>query len=157
MLLTSQALVGLALLVPPPPATGDWNERGLTDYQRSHRGLATKTLRAGDPVSKLLVLCGPTWRRKLGRFTEYVFEQLPGYRGLTILARDGRLRQATQYDCTHGGTFFDDLTPAEASQYQALYQQNKHVPPDLFIGRWGWHRPPRRLWDRDPGVPSGGR
>ena len=47
-----------------------------------------------------------------------------------------------------------DLTPAEAKQYRELQDRNKHVPPDRCIGRLGWHRPPRRLWDREFGAPA---
>lgn len=151
---TSQLLVGLALLVPLHAAPGGRKEPGLTDYQKLRRGLATKTLQAGAPVGGMLDLCVPTWRRNLGGFTEYDFELLPGYHGLRIVAKDGRLRKAIEYDCTHGGTFFDDLTPAEARQHQALRERNEHVPPDRCIGRLGWDRPPRRLWDRDSGAPA---
>ena len=157
MILTSLALVGLALLAPPPVVAGGRNERGLTDYQKLHQALTTKTLRAGAPVGKMLDLCVPTWRRSLGRFTEYAFELLPGYHGLRFLAKDGRLRQASKYDCTHPGTFFDDLTAQEARQYQALRRRNQHVPPDRCVGRHGWYRPPRRLWDRNPDVPASSR
>jgi hypothetical protein len=157
MIQTSQALVCLALLPPPQVAAGGQNQSGLTDYQKLHRALTTKTLRAGAAVGKMLDLGVPTWRRKLGRFTEYDYELLPGYHGLRLLAKDGRLRQAIQYDCTHPGTFFDELTAQEARQYRALRERNEHVPPERCMGRWGWHRPPRRLWDRDPGVPARGR
>jgi hypothetical protein len=146
MNLISLVFVYLAFLAAPPS--------GLTDYQKLHRALTTKTLRAGATVEKVLDLCIPTTRRKLGPFTEYKFECLPGYNGLWLVTKDGRLRSAIEYDCTHGGTFFDDLTPAEARQYEALRKRNEHVPPDRCIGRLGWERPPRRLWDPDFGVPA---
>lgn len=156
MMLTSPMLVGLALLILLQPAAGGQKERGLTDYQKLHRALVEKTLRADAPVRELLDLCAPTSRRDLGEFTEFGFELMPGYRGLSFVAKNGRLKRAIEYDCTHGGTFFDTLTPAEMRQYQALCERYEHVPPDRCIGRLGWHRPPRRLWDPNFGEPVRG-
>jgi hypothetical protein len=79
--------------------------------------------------------------------SEYDYELLPGYHGLRLFAKDGRLREAVLYDCTHGGTLFSDLTPAEVRQYETLRKRNSHAPLDRRIERLGWHRQPRRLWD----------
>lgn len=157
MTMTSQMLIVLALLAPPPGTPGGRKEPALTDYQKLRLALTEKTLRAGMPVGQMLDLCVPTFRRRLGRFTEYHIELLPGYHGLWFLAKDGRLRQAGQYDCTHPVTFFDDLTGDEARQYRALCERNEHVPHERCIGRWGWDRPPRRLWDRNANKSASGR
>jgi hypothetical protein len=110
--------------------------------------LKTKALRVDLPARKLLDLCIPTWQRKLGRFTEYGCELTPGYQGLTIIAKDGLLKSAFEWSCTHIETYFDALTSEDKKEYQKLRKEKSHVPYERFIGRWGWARPPMREWSR---------
>ena len=157
MALTSQALIGLALLAPLQPMPRAWQESPPPDNRKLRDALVEKTLRAGEPVGKMLDLGVPTYRRKVGPFTEYNFELIPGYSGLSLLAKDGRLRRAGGYDCLFSGTYFDDLRPEEVKEYKALSERYDHVPADRCIGRLGWHRPPRWLWDLPAGATPGER
>src|SRR5262249_19122262 len=155
MILVPHGLVGLALLFPLQQAPSGRKQPALTDYQKALQGLTAETLRAGLPADRMLDLCVPTSKRVLGRFTEYGFELLPGYHGLALVAKDGLLRRAIEWSCTYTRTYFNELTPDEDRQYRAVRERNAHVPSERHIGRWGWDRPPRRLWDRDLTVPGG--
>jgi hypothetical protein len=145
-------------MLPIQSAFGDDKESELTDYQKASRGLAKKQIHADLPSEKFLDLCIPTSQRNIGRFTEYEFELLPGYQGLTIIAKGGLLKRATEWSCTYTRKYFDELTSDEERQYQKVCRDNSDVPPERFIGRWGWERPPRRYWKRGEansrGVPE---
>lgn len=125
-----------------------------TNYQRAMRGLDAKEIRAGQTAEHLLDRCLPTSRRTVGRFTLYVFELLPGYHGISVLAKDGRLQRAVEYSCTYTRTYFDALTPDDAREYAKLLEANQDLPFERYIGRWGWERPSEREWRGDGAEPG---
>ena len=127
----------------------------VTKYQTAMRGLVTKQIRGNHSIEKMFDLCVPDSRRQLDRFTEYEFELLPGYHGLTILAKDDRLMRATEWSCTYARTYFDELSAEDEKHYQKVREDNVEVPHERSVGRWGWERPPMRYW-RHGGAESGG-
>jgi hypothetical protein len=145
----SSTLVSLGFWLPI-------QEAEPTNYQRAIRGVDAKEIRADLTSEQLLDRCLPTSRRTLGRFTEYVFELLPGYHGITVLAKDGRLKRATEYSCTYTRTYFDALTPGDTKEYDKLWKENQDIPFERLIGRWGWERPRERDW-RGAGAELGAK
>lgn len=120
-----------------------------TNYQRAMCGLDAKEIRTGQTAEQMLDRCLPTKRRTVGRFTLYVFELLPGFHNISVLAKDGRLQRAVEYSCTYTRTHFDALTSDDAREYAQLLQANQDRPFERYIGRWGWERPPEREWRGD--------
>src|SRR5262249_2711063 len=96
----------------------------------------------------------PTRRRTLGRFTQYIFELIPGYHGISVLAKDGRLKRATEYSCTYTITYFDALTLDDAMEYGKLLEVHREVPYERLVGRWGWERPREGEWRGDGTGPE---
>jgi len=155
MKLISSSLICFTFMFSNYSVFGDEKEIELTNYQKAMRGLSRKEIRADLPAEKMLDLCIPTSKRTLGRFTEYDYEMLPGYHGLTIIAKNGLLKRATVWSCTYTQTYFNELTPDDEKQYQKLRIDNVDVPSERFIGRWGWDRPRMRDWKRDSGESGG--
>jgi hypothetical protein len=149
MKLICSLLIGLASLLATGRLSSGEKQLELTDYQKLDRALAAKQIRPGLPAERMLDVCIPTSKRTLGRFTEYVFELMPGYHCTTILAKDGRLRRATEWSCTFVQRHFDDLPAADDAAFKKLCKANEHVPFEECIGRWGWRRPPMREWMPD--------
>ena len=135
----------LVFLFPNPSIDGGEKERDLTSAQKLLLGLGTKEIRGDLPSEKMLDLCIPASKRTLGRFTEYEFEIQPHYWGLTIIAKDGLLKSATEWSCTHTRTYFDEMTQDDEKHYKNLRKEYADVPHERFIGRWGWDRPRKQL------------
>jgi hypothetical protein len=158
MKLLCSSLACLVFLFPFHSVYGDEKEPELTDNQKVMRGLAEKEIRADLPSEKMLRLCIPTSQRTVGRFTEYEFQLLPGFHGLSIIVKGGLLKHATEWSCTYTRTYFDQLTSDDWKQYRKECKANLDVPPERIIGRWGWERPPMRYWKRGDaklgGVPE---
>lgn len=108
--------------------------------------LKSREIRAGDSAEKLLDFGIPSTRRMLGRYIEFNFEFMPGYWGLSMVAKDGVLRRAVEWECTFSCTYFDSMTSAEEAEYRRLSAHFSHVPHESCHGRWGWERPPRWAW-----------
>jgi hypothetical protein len=125
-----------------------------TNYQKAWRGLKAKEIRADLTSEQLLDRCLPTRKRTLGRFTEYYFELIPDYHGISVLAKDGRLKLATEYSCTYKITYFDALTPDDAKEFGKLLEVHQEIPFERLIGRWGWERPRERDWGGDGTGPE---
>jgi hypothetical protein len=153
MMLVFSSLACLMFVLPIHSVPGDGKEPELTDYQKVMRGLAKKDIRADLPSEKMLDLSIPTTQRTVGRFTEYEFVLFPGYHGLSIIAKSGLLKRATEWSCTYTRTHFNELTVEDERQYQKLCNNNSDVPPERFIGRLGWERPPKRYWKRRDAKP----
>jgi uncharacterized protein (TIGR03067 family) len=149
------SLIWIAFVFPGHLVYGDEKESQPTDYQKAIRGLRANKIYAGLSSDKLLDLCIPTAKRTLGRFTEYEFQLLPGYHGLSIIAKNGVLQRAVEWSCTYSRTYFDELTADDEKLYQKLRRENEDVPFERFIGRWGWERPRMRDWKRDEAEPPG--
>jgi hypothetical protein len=146
MKFNSTALICFALLVVNRSAYGQEKPNELTGYHKAILSLDAKEIRGGLPAEKMLDLCIPTSKRTLGRFTEYSFELLPGYHGLSLLAVDGLLKRAIEWSCAYTRTYFSELSADEEKSYYNLFEKNMHVPSERYLGRWGWDRPPMRLW-----------
>ena len=146
MKLNFSSLICIVSLFPGRPVCGDAQELHLTNYQSAMRGLTLKEIRGNLPSEKMFDLCIPTSKRTLGRFTEYEFDCQPGYMGLTIIAKDGRLKRAVEWSCTYARTHFDELTADDEKHYQKLRKDNVDLPFERCIGRWGWARPRMREW-----------
>jgi hypothetical protein len=140
------SLISIVFLFPGPSLCGEWREVHMTNYQKAIRGLFLKEIRGNLPWEKMFDLCIPTSKRTLGRFTEYEFVCLPGYHGLTIIAKDGRLKRAVEWSCTYVRRHFDELTADDVKDYEKLRQDNVNLPFERCIGRWGWARPRMRDW-----------
>ena len=147
MKFSTSSAICLALMFPCQFIHGGEKEADLTNYQKALRGLARKDIRAGLSSEKMLDMCIPTSKRGLGQFTEYEFDLLPGYHGLTIIAKNGLLKRAIEWSCTNNQTYFNELTADDSKQYHKLCIDNVDTPRDKYIGRWGWERPPMRDWN----------
>lgn len=127
---------------------GDNRDAELTNYQAARRGLERMQISGHLSGEKMLNICIPDSRRQLGAFTEYEFDLLPGFHGLTIIAKNGLLKRATEWSCTYTRVYFDELAAEDEKHYQQLCVANVDVPHEQVIGRWGWSRPPMRQWSR---------
>src|SRR4051794_29844253 len=96
----SSSLIGLAMYFTPLSVDTEKPEVKLTDYQKAIRAVHSNDIRPNLPSEKMLHLCTPTLIRYLGPFTEYLFVLQPGYHGLTIVSKDGVLKEATEWSCT---------------------------------------------------------
>lgn len=126
----------------------DQKERDCTEYEKAIRGLRRKEIHSNLRFEKMFALCVPTWRWTVGPFTGYEFDCIPGYHGLTIVAKNGLLVRATEWSCTYVRVHFDEMTADDERYYRKLCKDNKHVPPERCIGRLGWRRLPMREWKR---------
>jgi hypothetical protein len=151
---TFSSLISLVFVFPTHFVYSDEKEPVLTSYQKAIRGLATKEIRPHLVSEKMFDLCIPTWKRSLGRFTEYEFDCIPGYHGLGIIAKNGLLKRATEWSCTYTRTHFNEMTPDDEKDYQQLRKDNADVPFDRCIGRLGWQRPRMREWRREEAEPA---
>lgn len=140
------ALICVVFMFAIPSVYADKKAPESNNYQKAMRGLDTKKVRGNLPAEKMFDLCIPDWKRNLGHFTEYEFDLLPGFHGLTILAKNGRLVRATEWSCTYCRTYFDELSAEDEKRYQKLREENVDVPHEGIVGRWGWERPPKRCW-----------
>jgi hypothetical protein len=118
------------------------------NYREAIRALAKKHIRANLSSEKMLDLCIPSQRCTLGRFTWYVFESIPNYHGLTIIAKDGLLIYAREWSCTYARNHFDKTTPEDMTEMRELHEKNRDVPFEDCVGRLGWRRPRMREWQR---------
>ena len=143
--MASLAVLLIGLTLPSPAGVA---ELGLTEDQKAVRALRAKVLRPGLPVEALFDRCVPTLKCDCGRFTTYTFQRIPGYDGLEFIAYDGVLVRAEAWSCTSSYRYFDAMTDDWEQAYRAARQRYDHIPPERFLGRWGWSRPPRRMWDR---------
>jgi len=149
------SLVCLVVIASIHSAYGAEKESPLTDYQKAHRGLENNEIHAGLPTQKLFAMCMPNWRRTVGRFGEYTYELLPGYHGLEIITKDGRLKRATEWSCTYSRVCFDEMTPEDKKQYEKSRKENENVPDERITAHWGWERPRMREWKREEAKPGG--
>src|SRR5438309_139102 len=97
-------------------------------------GLANKEIRADLHSDKMLDMCVPAFKREIGRFTEYNFEIMPGYWGITIIAKDGRLKRAFEWSCPMCRTYFDEMNPDDEKQHRSLRAKHENVPQERMIG-----------------------
>jgi hypothetical protein len=141
------SMVCPALVFPILSAHGDEKGSELNNGQKAKRALANKEIRPDLPPEKMLDLCVPSARRTIGRFTEYEYELLPGYCGLTIIAKDGRLKRAIEWGCTDTQIYFDELAPDDEKQYRKV-RKEVDVPYERLTAHWGWERPRMRDWKR---------
>jgi len=76
----------------------------------------------------------------------YTYELLPGYHGLEIITKDGRLKRATEWSCTSSRVFFDEMTSEDKKEYGKSRSENANVPDERITAHWGWERPRMRDW-----------
>jgi len=131
----SSSVIALAFTFLGYAVYGDDRETESTEYQKAMRGLAEKEIRPDLPFDKMLDLCIPTWKRTLGRFTAYHFELIPGYHGLTIIAKNGLLKSATEWSCTYTCTYFDKLTVEDEKEYRTLINRQLSANVDAVMQR----------------------
>lgn len=143
------ALVCLVAVASIPSAWGAEKEPTLTDYQKVYRGLSNNEIHAGLPTLKLFAMCIPNWTRTVGRFGEYTYELSPGYEGLEIITKDGRLKRATEWSCTYTRVFFDEMTAEDKKEYGKSCRENADVPDERVTAHWGWERPRMHDWMRE--------
>jgi len=149
------SLVCLVAVASIHYACGAEKESELTDYQKAHRGLENNDINAGLTTQKLFAMCMPNWRRTVGRFGVYTYELLPGYHGLEIITKDGRLKRATEWSCTFSRVFFDEMTPEDRKEYGKSRSENASVPDERITAHGGWERPRMRDWVREEAKPGG--
>ncbi|WP_437227046.1 hypothetical protein SH661x_000146 [Planctomicrobium sp. SH661] len=91
------------------------------------RELALRRIRAGHPVDDLLKRYPPSSRSEFGPYGVYDYYQdsEPGlyFTGVTVVARDGKLIQATAWSCTWNSVFFDVPDPSLESQYHEYIEE----------------------------------
>jgi hypothetical protein len=136
-------------------ACGAEKESVLTDYQKALRGLENNEIHAGLSTKKLFGMCTPNWRTTAGRFTVYTYESLPGYHGLEIITKDGRLKRATEWSCTYSRVYFNELTLEDKKEYEKCRKENENVPDERITAHGGWERPRMRDWMREEAKPGG--
>jgi hypothetical protein len=147
------SLVCLVAVLPAPSAWGGEKEPELTNFGKAMCGLDNKEIRPGLTSDKLLGMCIPSLRRTIGRFTEYTFEGIPGYHGITIIAKNGRLKYAKLWSCTFFSIYFSEMTDDDWKQYWEAWKSHTDVPDERITERWGWERPRMRDWGRDRAAP----
>ena len=144
MRLTVTLIVALAYLHPALADEADEWERTVTEI-RLRQALASKENQAGITSDNMFDLCIPTWKRKLGRYTDYYFMFNSGW-GISVVAKDAILQSAIEHSCI-ARTYFNVMTPEDAAEYQRLVKQHSNIPYERLIGRWGWERPRIRLME----------
>jgi len=120
------------------------SESENTNYEKAASELARKGIHSGMHAEKMLELCIPATKRAMGSFMEYEFVGMPGYSGLTIIAKNSVLARAVYWECVRSRVYFDELTPADEKLYQKLREENPTIEPERMIGRWSWERKRKR-------------
>jgi hypothetical protein len=137
--------ITLVLFFPMISISGEEDEWARRETERKLRQGLNSDIRAGLSADKMLDICIPEAKRTLGRFTQYRFVFIPNYYGLSIIAKDGVLKSAYEWSCTHDRRFFDELTAEDRKELEKLLDRD--VPFESCHGRNGWRRPRLRDWE----------
>lgn len=139
-------LAGLALIVFGLAATcvyfGVYSSQDVYGYRDMSSGhwhpvwkdLALRRIQLGDSADELKALHPPPMEVRYDNFVEYRYTVAPpGYislSGLSVLAMDGKLIEASAGSCTWSHTFFRDdakYLPAEEAMQDESWRENVEV------------------------------
>ena len=95
-----------------------WSSHDLLVYSEMSRechpvwrDLHAGRIRAGQNVEEVIAVTKPGRVARYGKFVELSFT------GVTLVAKDGHLANASAGSCTWDHVFFDEFTPAERTEY----------------------------------------
>ncbi len=88
---------------------------------RARRLLDARVIHAGQDVDEVVKLCRPYRVEPVGRYAFIEFGRVPSLSGLSLLAVDGKLVSAAEWNCTQSYTWFDTLSKDEKKAAWTAY------------------------------------